>query len=345
MTESPRSTTPIWILLDSQGVGGIESHALNVAKGLIDNGYPTCLVFLKRYGNQHPLEETIGKLGIPVMFLQGGFRNLFTALADKPRLVHTHGYKAGILGRMAARLRGIPVVSTFHAGEPGQGKVRLYDVVDRWTAFLAPAIAVSNNIAARVHTQAQVFKNFVDVPDLCPVPEMGTVGFVGRFSHEKGVDRFCQFAENLPEADFIAFGDGPMFAELQQDHSQRMTFVGAVPNMTDHWSRMGVLCMPSRHEGLPMAALEAMARGIPVIASAVGDLPKLIDSGQNGWVIPADDDAAFIQTLSLWLNFSPTERQAMAEAAWTTIAQTYSPTVVVPSLIAFYRQHYPKPFQ
>ena len=180
---------PIWILLDSQGVGGIESHVINLAQGLIENGCPAKIVFLQQYGD-HPLAPVIKALGIPFAFLPGGFKALLTALDERPRLLHTHGYKAGILGRIAAKIKTVPVVSTYHAGEPGQGKVRLYDTVDRWTAFLAPAIAVSDAIAQRIPVSSTQFKNFVSVPDEDIKTSSDAIGFVGRFSFEKGAERF-----------------------------------------------------------------------------------------------------------------------------------------------------------
>lgn len=334
---------PIWILLDSQGVGGIESHVINLAKGLIDSGYPAKIVFLKRYGD-HPLTSLIESLGIPLTFLPGGFKALFAALNDRPRLLHTHGYKAGILGRLAAKTKAIPVVSTYHAGEPGQGKVRLYDTIDRWTALLAPAIAVSDAIAQRIPVATTQFKNFVSVPDDAINSDSDAVGFVGRFSIEKGADRFCAFANQCSSQPFIAFGDGPMLAPLSAQYADQVAFMGAVPNMTPHWSRLGVLCMPSRHEGLPMAALEAMARGIPVIASSVGALPQLIVHKKNGWLVNVDDDAGFVTAINEWLDLPDNQKSEVRYNARATIQESYSPNAIVPQIVGFYRNHYPKAF-
>jgi len=334
---------PIWILLDSQGVGGIESHVINLTKGLIDSGYAAEIIFLQRYGD-HPLTPVIEALNIPCTFLSGGLDALRNALRAQPRLLHTHGYKAGILGRIAARAAGIPVVSTFHAGEPGVGRVRLYDTLDRWTAFLAPAIAVSDAIAQRIPVASQQFKNFVTVPATMASHDSHAIGFVGRFSHEKGADRFCAFANSYRDAPFIAFGDGPMLAPLREQYGALVNFVGAVPSMTSHWEKMSRLCMPSRHEGLPMAALEAMARGIPVIASKVGALPQLIVHQDNGWLVDTDDDTGFIAALKEWDLLTDDQQAQMRLKARATIVDHYSPEAIVPNIVQFYATHFPTAF-
>src|SRR5206468_3052768 len=123
--------------------------------------------------------------------------------------------------RVAARLArlpgGIPVASTFHAGERPAGAVGLYDLADRWTAGLGARVAVSRQIAGRLPWPATLVPNFVALPPAAPGPRPLTVAFVGRMVPEKGPDRFVALARMLrdapgaasPGARFLAFGDGP----------------------------------------------------------------------------------------------------------------------------------------
>lgn len=114
-------TDSVWLLLDSSGIGGIETHVWHLAEALRSRGRPVRVVFLADHG-PHPLFDRLEAAQHRVTRLGGSFGDLLHALREqRPGVLHTHGYKAGILGRLAARLAGIPVVSTFHAGEPGRG--------------------------------------------------------------------------------------------------------------------------------------------------------------------------------------------------------------------------------
>ena len=325
----------IWQMLDSRSFGGIESHVLHLAGALKRRGTPVRVVMLADHG-AHPLCERLKEEGIPVEQLQGGPVGVFKAFLRRPRLVHTHGYKAGILARAAGWLTGVPVVSTFHAGEPGRGRLRLYDYLDRMTASLAPALAVSHEIAGRLKGPVTVIDNFVPVPAHNNRPRPDTVAFVGRLSPEKGPDIFCELAGHFPELRFEVFGDGPMRDELERIHGARVTFHGAVHDMEQRWDQCGLLCMPSRYEGLPMAALEAMAHGVPVAAFAVGALPTLIEDGRNGWLAPPLNTIILERHLQNWSRLNRDERNRFATRARDTIQAAYSPEAVLPKILDVY---------
>ena len=108
--------------------------------------------------------------------------------------------------------------------------------------------------------------------------------------------------------------------------------------MAPYWSSIDVLLIPSRHEGLPLAALEAMAHGVPVIAFAVGGLPNLINDHHNGWLVEAGNKDALTNCLKKWNRLSPTEQQNTSENARQTIIERYSPSAVLPQILSIYRQ-------
>ena len=115
----------IWIMLDSRGFGGIESHVLQLAVGLNNHKQKVVVVFLTDYG-QHPLRDALAKQKVDTLTLDGRVSTLWkTIRAKKPSVLHTHGYKAGILGRLVARLQKIPVATTYHAGEIATGKLAI----------------------------------------------------------------------------------------------------------------------------------------------------------------------------------------------------------------------------
>lgn len=328
----------VYLALDSRGAGGIESHVAELAIALAEQGVAVSVVLLADYG-WHPLEQALQRPGIRLLKLDGRVSSFWRLLRrERPDLLHTHGYKAGILGRLFARLLGLRVVSTFHAGEPGQGRMRCYQWLDEYSAGLAPAMAVSSVIAARLGNMAVVVDNFVNVPTQPRRVVPRTVAFVGRLSHEKGPDRFMALARQLPDVRFLVFGDGPLRAELEADAPENVEFFGMVGSMREHWQQVGLLCMPSRHEGMPMAALEAMANGVPVVSFAVGSLPRLELGDAGGCLCVQGDMSALVAAVQSWARQDDTQHQRRAELARAAVADRFSPAAVLPQILAVYRR-------
>lgn len=331
----------VWLLLDSRESGGIESHVLALAMGLKAAGHRVQVVLLANHG-PHIIHGALAERGIPARALPGSFKGLIAALRDaQPAILHTHGYKAGILGRLAARLCGIAAVSTFHAGEPGRGRVRLYNAIDRATAGLGWSVAVNRQIARQLPVDTTVINNFVTIPDeaeLGLLGRPGPVAFVGRLAEEKGPDLFCQVAECLPEIEFEVYGDGPMRPALERRYGGKVVFRGAVDGMHEHWRRLGLLCMSSRHEGLPMAALEAMAHAVPVAAFAVGGLPDIIEEEVTGFLAPPADVESLAGIVARWHGMTVTDRAAIARRARDLVIDEYSVADGVSQILSLYHR-------
>lgn len=329
----------IWLLLDTRAMGGIETHVAELAGGLMDIGERPRVVFLADHG-PHPLHRMLRAAGVQYETLPSPATLLPRLRSGRPRVLHTHGYKSNLLGRFAGLLTGTPVVATFHAGERHLNRIAVYDFADRWTSFLGRRIAVSAPIAKRIPWGASLIPNFVAVPArLPPGPFPDTVAFVGRLSPEKGPDQFCALAAQAPGPRYLMYGDGPMRPALEAAADGAVMFQGARAGMADSWPEVGLLAITSRAEGLPLAALEAMAHGIPVAAFAVGGLPDLITDGADGFVAPPGDVAALAAAVSRWRGLPELERMAMRRAAHATVAARFSRTAGVQAV----RRRYPPP--
>lgn len=314
----------VWLLLDARGVGGIETHVAALCAALRRRGTDARVVLLSDYGDT-PALCLFRARELPVQILEGGLRALHRAVRwQRPSLLHTHGYKAGVLGRIVAAMTGTPCVSTHHAGERGAFPVNLYQRLDEALSRWSINIAVNSQIASRLR-DAVVVPNFVRAPEAAPGSDLPrVVAFAGRLSSEKGPDLFCEIARaNQGVATFRMYGDGPMAAQLRKKYADWVEFCGYTPHMESIWSEVGLLLMPSRAEGLPMACLEAMAHGVPVLASRVGALPDVIAHGCSGWLFDSGnvDDACAL--LREWSRLESPVQRALRQACAARVASGY----------------------
>ncbi len=100
------------------------------------------------------------------------------------------------------------------------------------------------------------------------------VGHMGAFTREKGQDIAIAAARELPHVRFILAGEGPLLEELRRDAPPNVSFPGFITNTADFFANLDYFLMPSRSEAWGLAALEAMAHGIPVIASDIQGWPR-----------------------------------------------------------------------
>lgn len=315
----------IWLLLDASGMGGIEKHVCVLCRALIDSGRRAEIVLLTDHGRT-PFRDRLDTEGLPYRVLRGGACALVRALRQaRPALVHTHGYKAGVVGRIAARMCGFACVSTFHAGERAAFPVNLYQRLDEALAVLSSPISVSAQIAARLPWASALIPNFVSLPpDGCDAPLPRRIVFVGRLSAEKGPDIFCEIARrNASLAEFHIYGDGPMRASLEAEYGGEAHFHGHVANVDKIWRDAGLLLIASRAEGLPMACLEALSHGVPVAAARVGALPDVLGESGPGWLFPGGDVEAAGAALAQWAALAPGEHQALRDACRARIADRF----------------------
>ena len=122
------------------------------------------------------------------------------------------------------------------------------------------------------------------------------VGHMGAFTAEKGQDVAVAAAKEV-HAKFILAGEGPRLANLRRDAPSNVSFPGFVEDHAAFFASLDVFVMPSRSEAWGLAALEAMAHGVPVIASDIGGLREIVEHGRSGWLVPAGDVAALARAI------------------------------------------------
>lgn len=266
----------------------------------------------------------------------------------QPDLIHTHWIvPAGLLGYATHHIRNVPYVVTAH----GADAYALNGRVGRWLKKLILQSAlvvypVSADIANRLEPLAgerlgPTFPMGVDTERLQKElgerqPQQGVVLFVGRLSDKKGVDvllRALAVAPTVVELRIV--GDGPDRAALEQlagelDVRDRVAFIGHASRaqVLDEYRRANVVVVPSRigsggdRDGTPVVLMEAMALGLPVVASSLGGIADQVESGVNGWLVQPEDPDALASSIAHVLA-QPEESEQLARAAATRARESF----------------------
>lgn len=166
--------------------------------------------------------------------------------------------------------------------------------------------------------------------------------YVGRLRTRKAVavlvEAFARLREELPEATLVLAGDGEQRPALEArvrelGLEEAVVFAGAQPRsaMAGHYAAADVFCLPSIYEGFPLAILEAMAAGLPVVATAVAGVPEAVADGVTGRVVPPEDAAALARALSD-LAGDPAAARRMGETGRLRVAEEFA----IPTIAAAY---------
>jgi glycosyltransferase involved in cell wall biosynthesis len=346
-----------------QGLYGAERSLLALATAT-EAPFEPAVVSLVRPGREDALGAAAGRLGIPATRVEAPGRLSPSALGPLARLarggvLHAHDYKALVLALAAGALARVPVVATFHGDIGNVRRVVLYERLARWAARFTQGVAATSEPladhirAAAPRARVHVIPNGIPVPPLPTAatrasarealglsPGLVVVAFVGRLSPEKAPEVLLRAVSGTGLALLVA-GEGPLRdaleAEAKADAGQ-VRFLGFRADVAPVLAAADVLGLPSRTEGLPMAALEAMAAGLPVIASAVGSLPEVLADGAGVLVPPGDVSAL---RLALERLSSPEVRAAVgaegrrrveSRYAATTMARRYRELLYQPAL-------------
>ncbi len=319
--------TPLKILhlVAPAEVGGLESVVRLLAKGQRGAGHDVSVAAVLSPGSyNHLFVDALNADGTPVVPIELPNRaylherRLVRQLCStfRPNVVHTHGYRPDVVGAHVARALGIATVSTVHGFTRGGAKNRFYEWLQRQALRrFSAVVAVSRQLAAelaqhgvpahRLHVIPNAFANStrplersaarvaLDIPE-----DRFIVGWVGRLSSEKGPDILVEAMARLRDAAVhaIVIGDGPDARQLEGRArrlgvADRMQWRGVIPEAGRLLPAFDALALSSRTEGTPIVLLEAMAAGVPIVATRVGGIPDVVTAAE-AILIPPEDPAA-----------------------------------------------------
>lgn len=254
----------------------------------------------------------------------------------RPHILHSHRYKEHILGAFAGKLSHVPLtVQTYHGLEenlPGWAglKMNLYNginvAVGKATAdgIVGVSSEITNTLEGRYPSaDVRCIRNGIDLTRVVPTLERSAmraqlgiaadtfvVGTVGRLMPIKGteylIEAFAQFRlqHSLQESKLVIVGDGPLRAVLEQraeSHglSHDVEFLGMRTDVYNLMNVFDVFALSSLHEGVPMVLLEAMALGVPIVASHVGGIPEILEDSREAVLVPAKNPEALARAIGV----------------------------------------------
>lgn len=315
------------------------------------------------------LADELGTAGVPVTLLSTMGRAV-SPLADaaslrrlraivrqfQPDLVHTHSSKAGVLGRVAARVAGVPAVHTAHAwsfsdGQPLPRVVLAVPpewMVGRLTRQFIAVSAADAEVGVRYRvarpSQVTVIHNGVhDVTERAEPERAGACTFVmvARFLAPKDHQLLLEaFTTVPPPAELWLVGDGPGRAVAEaraarDDLRGRVRFLGERGDVPAIYAQAQVGLLVSRQEGFPLVVLEAMRAGLPVIASNVGGTREAVEDGVTGVLVGRGDRAALAAAMS-GLAGDPAARARLGAAGRAAFEERFSVRQMAAATLALY---------
>jgi len=359
-------------IISSGGMYGAEAVILNLAHTLQHESHRCALgVFSNSPNPNLQLHETAVRKGIDSQLIPCRGQVDRAAIArirelvnqTKADVIHAHGYKADIYTCFALRGTNLPLVSTCHTWYDTDMFVSFYGMLDRYVLRkFTRVVAVSDEVKQRllkagVHEgKIRVVRNGIDLssfdgaasarregrkPDHALV-----VGLVGRLAWEKGIDLFLEAVAEvlveIPETRFKVIGDGPDREKLEclidaLKIRECVNLIGRREDMASQYASLDVLVSSSRQEGLPIALLEGMASGLALVATAVGDVPKLIVDGRTGLLVPGQNSGALAAGIMELLH-NPEKRKRLGLAARELIEEEYSAARMTADYLRIYKE-------
>ena len=285
------------------------------------------------------------------------YKELDKVVADlKPDLIHTHTFKAGLIGRI--RDFGVPVVHTFHGhlftdpefkGVKGT-VIRLIEkyLAPRSHSLVTVGVGVAEDLIKKgigmrsqyrsiapgvspldVTKRSKAFKN-VNLTD----DGKFVVGWIARMTGVKNPNRAIEIASKLPNVRFVMAGGGDLLDSITTTAGENVSVVGW-QDARDIFGLCDLVLSTSENEGMPVALIEAQLAGLPVVATDVGAVSEVIQTGLTGLVVPGDN-AALLKAMTKIIKSSD-KGKAMGKAGAIRARKLFSIEQMVTAHVDLYR--------
>ncbi|MDQ6799436.1 MAG: glycosyltransferase [Acidobacteriota bacterium] len=350
----------LW-LIDSLTVGGAENLVIPFERSIDRSRIELSICCLATIGG-NAIEEQLRTGGAPLLNLAarslrdaGAFRRLLRFVRQKQfDVIHAHLTYAAIWAAVISRITGIPSVATLHVAPPTSGRAAIRDrlmrlVLNRWSRRV---VAVSDALRERYLEQGgfdpekvvtvyngievgrfrgdanrQALRAEFDLP-----PESRVVVTVSVLRPGKGIDvllsAISSIVERVPDAYFLIVGDGPLKAEWEDlarssGVADRVRWAGYRRDVEAILPGCDLFVLPSLEDAFPTVLLEAMAAGLPAVASATGGIPEIVTPDVTGLLVPPGSPEPLAAAISDLL-LDPTRIARMRRCSQLMVEERFS---------------------
>lgn len=357
-----------YVVTRSDLIGGAQVHVRDLATALVRHGHQAVVLA----GGRGPYMEAMRDAGVENVSLEHlgvAIRPHLDALAlaelcsvlrqARPDLVSVHSSKAGVLGRVAGRVLGLPVIHTAHGWSftPGipRRKALIYRWIERLAAPLASRIITVSEfdrqlaLACRLAPDERVVTVHNGMPDIDPAlaadpgRSPARLIMIARFEPQKDHSTLFRALRGIEEPWHLdLIGDGPLLPEAQAmirdlGLTHRVQFWGQRLDVAARLAEAQAALLITNWEGFPRSILEAMRAGLPVVASGVGGVAESVQDGETGFVVPRGDVGALRERLRQLLA-DPGLRTRMGRKGRERYEAHFTLERTVEKTLAVYRQ-------
>ena len=363
----------VLFLITGLAYGGAETQLVNLAISLKKRGWKVRVVAMLP---PQAFTEELKEAGIPLSTLnmrrgvadpRAVFRLVKMLREWRPQILTSFMFHANLLGRIAGRLAGIPIVVSSIRNENFGGSRR--DRVLRMTDWMGEISTTNSNLAAdklvkrgvvpreriRVIPNGLVLDKFtvknsnrMEFRQQLGITERDFLWLaVGRLEEQKDYSNLLQafkiIIQDGHEAQLRVAGQGPLLENLQRqsmglDIYDRVVFLGLRRDIPSLLDAADGYVLSSAWEGLPNAVMEAMAAAKPVVATNVGGVPELVKEDETGFIVPPRNPEALAQAMEKMMALPQEKRLEMGKAGRTYIEANYSLEHVVDQWVALYKE-------
>lgn len=343
----------ILLVIDELDMSGAAYAAQNLASGLLSIGAKVMILARRGGEREGAMRDTgaevhvSGTLGLPLI----GVKAL--ALADRfqPDLVHAQSSSIAPRARRLARDLDVPLIVTINRLEEDTRFLAKHDEI----LLVALSDAMRERLINKEALQRERIAVIPNGLDLTHFPEPAlaateegrdclVIGTYGRLTERKGQRTFLKAAARIlsegRDVEFLVMGHGPdkpvlrrMSEEMGIAH--RVTFTPSTTSDGAYIGNIDIFVEPTTQEGFGLSVLQAMAAGVPVVASGVGGLFSLVDDGETGLLVTSGDEEAMAAAIRSLLE-SPQRRLDLARHARERVEEAYSARRVAETMMACY---------
>jgi glycosyltransferase involved in cell wall biosynthesis len=347
-------------------LGGAQKTALHIAENINKNIFESFVIAGKGGILDDEVEKKIKFYRIkhfirdisPLRDLKSLFKIYSILKREKPDIVHTHSSKAGIIGRIAAKLAGIKIIiHTIHGyGFNETQKLfikKFYIFLEKFCALFSDKLIIVTKedikkglyykiakenkfVLIRAGIDTEFYKNFIQNPNFKETLGIGSniriIVTIGAFKPQKNLKDFIKaaflVASRFKDVMFLIVGDGQQRKELdtlieKSKLKNKILMLGWRTDIVEILKASDIFVLTSLWEGLPCSIIEAMCCAKPVVANAVDGVKEIVVDGKNGFLVEPDNYVKTAERIVCLLS-NKIELKNLGEKAYNSISQEYN---------------------